>query len=278
MKKQTGIMVLAAELLLGAAYSADMLLWMDPATGLRTAGSIWLRYALAAAAAAVAFAGSRKAEPKAEYLRGIAPAAGAAALLAVAALALTASLWYPALQMPWLIPNHMLQLGGTKAVTIQLVLLGMSIVWMIVLGINWLMDAGKCPGGAVGGIAGTLYFYWLILMRFMANDASYYYVQPLLELISALCALLLLTSLARALLFPEQAQTRALCRSGLLAFGFCFCWELPETLYLWLTGNAELLQLAQSASLGCVGLLGAVCAYSVIAGWKKNERGRHTKD
>ena len=79
----------------------------------------------------------------------------------------------------------------------------------------------------------------------------------------ALAALLLLSSLARALYLPKPENGRTLCAAGLAALCLCLCWELPHAAVLAVGAAAEpalLPELFAALALCCVGALGGVCA------------------
>ena len=112
-------------------------------------------------------------------------------------------------------------------------------------------------------MAGSVLFYWNVLMRFMENSSSWHRVAPTAAVWQALAALLLLSSLARALYLPKPENGRTLCAAGLAALCLCLCWELPHAVVLAVGAAAEpalLPELFAALALCCVGALGGVCA------------------
>ncbi len=97
-------------------------------------------------------------------------------------------------------------------------------------GRSWLRgDGWKTPAGGLPlAIAGSVLFYWNVLMRFMENSSSWHRVHPTAAVWQALAALLLLAALARALYLPKPENGRTLCAAGLAALCLCLCWELPH--------------------------------------------------
>ena len=112
-------------------------------------------------------------------------------------------------------------------------------------------------------VLGTAVFYWCVLARFMENSSSWHRVAPTAAVWQALAALLLLSSLARALYLPKPENGRTLCAAGLAALCLCLCWELPHAAVLAVGAAAEpalLPELFAALALCCVGALGGVCA------------------
>ena len=138
-------------------------------------------------------------------------------------------------------------------------------VWLSTLGRCWLAPSGwkKPTGGLYLAVAGSVLFYWNVLMRFMENSSSWHRVAPTAAVWQALAALLLLSSLARALYLPKPENGRTLCAAGLAALCLCLCWELPHAAVLAVGAAAEpalLPELFAALALCCVGALGGVCA------------------
>ena len=145
-------------------------------------------------------------------------------------------------------------------------------VWLSTLGRRWLSPGEwKTPaGGLYLAVAGSLLFYWNVLMRFMENSSSWHRVTPTAAVWQELAALLFLSALARALYLPQPGNRKALCAAGLAAFVLCLCWQLPQTLLL-MTGlgwasPAVWPYLLADAGLCCIGGIGAACAKSCADG------------
>ena len=138
-------------------------------------------------------------------------------------------------------------------------------VWLSTMGRCWLSpDAWKKPfGGLYLAVAGSLLFYWNVLMRFMENSSSWHRVAPTAMVWQLLAGLMFLSALARALYLPGTSDGRTLCAGGLAAFALCLCWELPTVLQtLVQEGGGALLTPTLLFRLGlcCVGALGALSA------------------
>ena len=139
-------------------------------------------------------------------------------------------------------------------------------VWLSTMGRCWLSlnDWKKPFGGLYLAVAGSLLFYWNVLMRFMENSSSWHRVQPTAAVWQALAALVFLAALARALHVPQPGNAKALCAAGLAAFVLCLCWQLPRVVVL-LTGigwaaPAVWAEIFAEIGLCCVGGIGAACA------------------
>jgi len=138
-------------------------------------------------------------------------------------------------------------------------------VWLIRLGRSWTHKGEyRLPGRSMTpAVLGTAVFYWGVLSRFMENSSSWHRVAPTAAVWQALAALLLLSSLARALYLPKPENGRTLCAAGLAALCLCLCWELPHAAVLAVGAAAEpalLPELFAALALCCVGALGGVCA------------------
>lgn len=250
--KPLELVVILLCVLLGLGRGADLAFATDAATGLCTAGAVWWRYlALGAVVLAAVLAGrSRPLSP--EPLRSRRPAAGVLAFAgAVCVLAAGAAQFVFA--------------AGTASTFVRILLETACTVWLSNLGRSWLRgDGWKTPAGGLPlAIAGSALFYWNVLMRFMENSSSWHRVAPTAAVWQALAALLLLSSLARALYLPKPENGRILCAAGLAALCLCLCWELPHAAVLAVGAAAELALLPElfaALALCCVGALGGVCA------------------
>ena len=245
--------------ILGILRGADLAWGTDPVTGLCVVGSVWWRYLLLAAVvlAAVLTGRSRGKDPAALCTRkpGGAAAAFAAAVCFLAAAAVR--LLFPA--------------GFADLVRIPLGVL--CACWLSALGSRWLTaKEWKAPaGGILLAVAGSVLFYWNLLMRFMENSSSWHRVTQTAMVWQMLAALLLLSALARALYLPKPENGSTLCAAGLAAFGLCLCWELPRVLLLLAAGlsggmAAALPELLSGLALCCIGGMGVACTGKGKAG------------
>ncbi len=258
MKRLAGVLLLAGALF-GAAWWLDLTTFTDLSTGLCRVGSVWLRYGALALLAVLGVLGARPVARRPAALARPYRAAGVAALAGAAVFAVGAVLQF----LLW-----------PRAVTLlQLALELVCAAWLALLGRGWLACTwSRQPGGAALAAAGSVLFYWLVLVRFMQNSSSYYRVLPTAAVLPPLAALMFLSALARALLLPDASDAHAVCRSGLWAFYYCLCMELPQSAALWRAGASNGAQLWLSLGMCCVGALGAVCAVGCLAGTAGQER------
>ena len=248
--------------LLGVLRTADLMFGTDTATGLCVVGSVWWRYLALGIAVLAAVLAGRKAAVRAEAVRsrqktaGVLAFAGAVCFLAAGGSQLA------------------LTIGGNTpwSSAARIILECLCAVWLSTLGRRWLSPGEwKTPaGGLYLAVAGSLLFYWNVLMRFMENSSSWHRVTPTAAVWQELAALLFLSALARALYLPQPGNRKALCAAGLAAFVLCLCWQLPQTLLL-MTGlgwasPAVWPYLLADAGLCCIGGIGAVCAKSCADG------------
>lgn len=247
------IVVFILSILLGVLRAADLAFGTDPATGLCTAGAVWWRYLALGIVVLAAVLVGRKAGKKETAVcsrrpvAGVLAFAGAVCFLAAGAAQLVLTLGN---STPW-------------SSAVRIILECLCAAWLSTLGRRWLSSTEwkKPDGGLYLAVAGSLLFYWNVLLRFMENSSSWHRVTPTAAVWQELAALLFLSALARALYLPQPGNRKALCASGLAAFALCLCWQLPRTLQLIGgisgTGLAEVL-----AGLGlcCIGGIGGVCA------------------
>lgn len=236
---------------LGVFRGIDLALLTDAETGLCIVGSVWLRYGALAVAVGAAVAAGRCCKPQAGALRGHCTPSGVVALAAAVCYGEAAVL-------------RILWMGSSVAMLIRAALEALCAFWMIGLGLSWLRKDWKTPTRSLTpAVLGSAVFYWCVLARFMENSSSWHRVAPTAAVWQALAALLLLSSLARALYLPKPENGRTLCAAGLAALCLCLCWELPHAAVLAVGAAAEpalLPELFAALALCCVGALGGVCA------------------
>ena len=238
---------------LGIARGADLAFGTDAVTGLCTVGSVWWRYAALGAVVLAAVLIGRHCAGKAETVRsrqplaGVLAFAGAVCFLAAAGAQLAVGL-------------------SATSSFVRSILECICAVWLSTLGRCWLTPSGwkKPTGGLYLAVAGSVLFYWNVLMRFMENSSSWHRVQPTAAVWQELAALLLLAALARTLYLPRPENGRALHAAALAAFCLCLCWELPRVLLLLAAGfgggmAAVLPELLSGLALCCIGGMGLAC-------------------
>ena len=237
---------------LGIARGADLAFGTDAVTGLCTVGSVWWRYAALGAVVLAAVLIGRHCAGKAETVRsrqplaGVLAFAGAVCFLAAAGAQLAVGL-------------------SATSSFVRSILECICAVWLSTLGRCWLTPSGwkNAYGRAVSGGGGQCA---VLLERADALYGEQLQLAPggpTAAVWQALAALLLLSSLARALYLPKPENGRTLCAAGLAALCLCLCWELPHAAVLAVGAAAEpalLPELFAALALCCVGALGGVCA------------------
>ena len=238
--------------ILGVGRMVDLALFTDAETGLCVVGSVWLRYAALAVAILLAVAAGRTAKPEARKLCSPCKPSGVVAVLGAGFMAAT----FVAKLALW-----------DSSVVGRIIMAFLSLfcsAWLLALGRSWMSKSWKRPSDDLTHVVlGTAVFYWCVLARFMENSSSWHRVAPTAAVWQALAALLLLSSLARALYLPKPENGRTLCAAGLAALCLCLCWELPHAAVLAVGAAAEpalLPELFAALALCCVGALGGVCA------------------
>ena len=152
---------------LGIARGADLAFGTDAVTGLCTVGSVWWRYAALGAVVLAAVLIGRHCAGKAETVRsrqplaGVLAFAGAVCFLAAAGAQLAVGL-------------------SATSSFVRSILECICAVWLSTLGRCWLTPSGwkKPTGGLYLAVAGSVLFYWNVLLRFMENSSSWHRVTP----------------------------------------------------------------------------------------------------
>ena len=232
---------------LGIARGADLAFGTDAVTGLCTVGSVWWRYAALGAVVLAAVLIGRHCAGKAETVRsrqplaGVLAFAGAVCFLAAAGAQLAVGL-------------------SATSNFVRSILECICAVWLSTLGRCWLTPSGwkKPTGGLYLAVAGSVLFYWNVLMRFMENSSSWHRVEPTAMVWQMLAALVFLSAMVRALWLPETSNGCQLCEAGICTFLLCFCWELPRVLVLLFHGitAADLPEVLFGFGMCCIGALG----------------------
>lgn len=204
--------------LLGVGRAVDLALFTDPASGLCTAGSVWLRYAALAIALAVAVLAGRTRAYKPRRLCGSCKPSGVLALLGAV----------------WMVLAGVAKIFFGSAPLAKGIWGALAICcggWLCTLGRSWWSKTWKQPTGSLtGAVLGSALFYWCVLTRFMENSSSWHRVAPTATVWQMLAALVFLSALARALYLPETTNGRTLCAGDLPALpsacaGSCPNWR-----------------------------------------------------
>lgn len=243
--------VFILSLLLGAGHGADLLLGIDPQTGLCVAGSVWWRYLAMAVVVLAAVLAGRKVGIRLETVRSRQPLAGVLAFAAAVCFVAAGAAQFLA------------SAGGITQL-IRVVLDILCAVWFICLGRSWLCaEQWQTPTRTlIPAVFGSALFYWNVLMCFMENSSSWHRVQPTAAVWQEMAAVLFLAALIRALYLPQENTQRSLGATALAATVLCLCWQLPQTLAAFLTERMTFSLLANGLSglgLCCVGGVAAAC-------------------
>lgn len=252
--------------LLGVGRAVDLALFTDPASGLCTAGSVWLRYAALAIALAVAVLAGRTRTYKPRCLCGSCKPSGVLALLGAV----------------WMVLAGVAKIFFGSAPLAKGIWGALAICcggWLCTLGRSWWSKTWKQPTGSLtGAVLGSALFYWCVLTRFMENSSSWHRVTPTATVWQMLAALVFLSVLGRALSLPDTADSRTLCASGLTVWALCLCWEFPQLLDTLLRGGvlAQLPDFFFGLGLCCIGVLGGICAVRTTRTESGRKSARHS--
>ena len=239
------LFVFILSILLGVLRAADLAFGTDAVTGLCVVGSVWWRYLALGIVVLAAVLVGRTQPSHSEAVRSRRPLAGILAFVGAVCFLAAA--------------GAQIALGAASGLGgfVRCILECLCSAWLSTMGRCWLSpNEWKKPfGGLYLAVAGSLLFYWNVLMRFMENSSSWHRVAPTAAVWQALAALLLY--------LPKPENGRTLCAAGLAALCLCLCWELPHAAVLAVGAAAEpalLPELFAALALCCVGALGGVCA------------------
>ena len=247
-KRTAAVAALLLCLLLGAAHVVDLLFFTDPATGFVRAGQAWYRYVAAAVAAAALYVLSRPAARHPAALFRPRRWLGAAMVLA-ALLLLDAGL------------STVISLGQDAYYLVQGVLLAVCGLWYGVSGVRAMAAPARQPAPAALGLLALGAPACMAVERFAIRPASLARTGHILQVLSILAMLCFTVTLMRVLYLPGAPIGQGMAFTGMLAFLFGTCLELPQTVLCWMAGGSvTLLDLSWSACWAAVGLCGLVCA------------------
>lgn len=244
-KRSAAMMAMSLCLLLGALRMVDLLYLSDPAAGFALVGKSWYRYLIAAAAIAVLFVLSRWASTRPVAIFQRKPALGVTMLLTSAAMLETGT------STLLLMPDEFAMVRG--------VTLLVSGVWYVIFGIRSIFIPKEKPTSAIFGLAALAAPVWTAVDRFAIQPASLARTGHTLQVLSVLAALAFTSTLLKVIRLPQAPYGRTIAFTGAMAFLFCTCIEVGQTLVSMLAGGAGLLDFVQSFCWGGVGLCGLVC-------------------
>ena len=252
------LFVFILSILLGVLRAADLAFGTDAVTGLCVVGSVWWRYLALGIVVLAAVLVGRTQPSRSEAVRSRRPLAGILAFVGAVCFLAAA--------------GAQIALGAASGLGgfVRCILECLCSAWLSTMGRCWLSpNEWKKPfGGLYLAVAGSLLFYWNVLLRFMENSSSWHRVSPTVMVWEMLAVLLFLSSLVRALWLPETSDGKLLCMSGLASFMLAFCWELPQTLTLAMPSQFKLTNLPAiffGLGIACVGVLGVFAVVRIAA-------------
>lgn len=235
-KRSAAMMAMSLCLLLGALRMVDLLYLSDPAAGFALVGKSWYRYLIAAAAIAVLFVLSRWASTRPVAIFQRKPALGVTMLLTSAAMLETGT------STLLLMPDEFAMVRG--------VTLLVSGVWYVIFGIRSIFIPKEKPTSAIFGLAALAAPVWTAVDRFAIQPASLARTGHTLQVLSVLAALAFTSTLLKVIHLPQAPYGRTIAFTGAMAFLFCTCIEVGQTLVSMLAGGAGLLDFVQSFCWG----------------------------
>lgn len=242
------LFVFILSILLGVLRAADLAFGTDAVTGLCVVGSVWWRYLALGIVVLAAVLVGRTQPSRSEAVRSRRPLAGI--------LAFVGAICFLAAAGAQIALGAASGLGGF----VRCILECLCSAWLSTMGRCWLSpNEWKKPfGGLYLAVAGSLLFYWNVLLRFMENSSSWHRVEPTAMVWQMLAALVFLSAMVRALWLPETSNGCQLCEAGICTFLLCFCWELPRVLVLLFHGitAADLPEVLFGFGMCCIGALG----------------------
>lgn len=231
---------------LGAIRTADLIFFVDPATGFAQAGEAWYRYLGTLAAVAVLFFISRRAHQKPASLLRSKAALGSCMLLAGGLMVESGVSTLLARSDAFAMPR-----GITLAV---------SGVWFAVFGLQSFLEPPKKPLPVVFGLPMLAAPFWLTVERFAMEPASVARMNHIFGVLSAVGALCMADLLLKVVFAPRTPIGRSMFFYGLTAFLLCTCLGFPQVVLEFTAGTADLLDLVLAGALAMLGLCGLVCA------------------
>lgn len=242
------LFVFILSILLGVLRAADLAFGTDAVTGLCVVGSVWWRYLALGIVVLAAVLVGRTQPSRSEAVRSRRPLAGILAFVGAVCFLAAA--------------GAQIALGAASGLGgfVRCILECLCSAWLSTMGRCWLSpNEWKKPfGGLYLAVAGSLLFYWNVLLRFMENSSSWHRVEPTAMVWQMLAALVFLSAMVRALWLPETSNGCQLCEAGICTFLLCFCWELPRVLVLLFHGitAADLPEVLFGFGMCCIGALG----------------------
>ena len=162
------LFVFILSILLGVLRAADLAFGTDAVTGLCVVGSVWWRYLALGIVVLAAVLVGRTQPSRSEAVRSRRPLAGILAFVGAVCFLAAA--------------GAQIALGAASGLGgfVRCILECLCSAWLSTIGRCWLSpNEWKKPfGGLYLAVAGSLLFYWNVLLRFMENSSSWHRVTP----------------------------------------------------------------------------------------------------
>lgn len=267
MRRKVWIAAFLVSVVLGIAYVFSLFLWTDPKTGFATAGGTGARYlamllpVLLAVASGAMVPSDRRFFEKKQTGALLAAVAASSEIYGVGLiLAVLSGSRTPA-------GSHHMTIGralmGDLAELLLAVLFLLFGLWALLLVLK--KRVGNSDEMLYLGVAGSAAFFLHTVLCFLVRPASLHRFPPAVEILAALAALLFVAAYLRAYYLPERPGCiRAVCRSGLIAFSFCTCLFLPQTVWQAVCGVSSLEDVLLAITLGLTGCWGAAVSIKTL--------------
>ena len=162
------LFVFILSILLGVLRAADLAFGTDAVTGLCVVGSVWWRYLALGIVVLAAVLVGRTQPSRSEAVRSRRPLAGILAFVGAVCFLAAA--------------GAQIALGAASGLGgfVRCILECLCSAWLSTMGRCWLSpnEWEKAFGGLYLAVAGSLLFYWNVLLRFMENSSSWHRVTP----------------------------------------------------------------------------------------------------
>ena len=243
------LFVFILSILLGVLRAADLAFGTDAVTGLCVVGSVWWRYLALGIVVLAAVLVGRTQPSRSEAVRSRRPLAGI--------LAFAGAVCFLAAAGAQIVLGAASGLGGF----VRCILECLCSAWLSTMGRCWLSpNEWKKPfGGLYLAVAGSLLFYWNVLLRFMENSSSWHRVTPYSGGVAGACGTGVFGSAGPGAACPAAGQWQNTVRSRA-----CRICTLPVLAAALRTGFDERPELGRT---GC--LAGDLCRTGPLL------RGRH---
>ncbi|MDL2324475.1 hypothetical protein LJC61_04925 [Ruminococcaceae bacterium OttesenSCG-928-A16] len=267
------VVVMLVMVLTGAAYWADLSLFINPATGFVQTGPLWVRYVVLAAVLVLAAFGLRGVSPHAIGVLRVKNRKLSILFVLAGVSGLVFGVFSAALAVPSLVAVTLDSepvLALVVSVVYQL-LLGLLFVWYGI----WMLLAARqlqkqsrpSPTQSAGpGMLAAMPFCLQTVYRVLINPSSVYRTANIVHIFTALFSMLWFGMLLRALYIALVRQrVRWMYLFGLVTFLFATCLEFAGALHTIVAGEFALLPLLEGICTGFFGLTAGVVSISIVS-------------